>query len=358
MRSSKWRGSPSCADGLIVLSGAEPRRARPARCSPATTRARSRSPSGSPARSRAASTSRCSAAACPATRRTCAPRSSSPRGSRCRWSRRIRCSSSTADDHEAHEARVCVADGEMLANPRRVKRFSREQYFKTPGADGGALRRPAERARQHGRDRQALQPEPGARQAAAARLRDAARRRRARCRWPSTSASPSHEGLEARLAQLYPDAAVRERERPRYVARLDFEIETILKMGFPGYFLIVADFINWAKTQRLPGRARAAARAPARWSRTRSTSPTSIRCATSCCSSASSIPSGCRCPTSTSTSARATATASSTTSRTKYGRDAVSQIATFGTMAAQGGAARHRPRARHGLRPRRLASPS
>ena len=35
------------------------------------------------------------------------------------------------DDHEAHEARVCVADGEMLANPRRVKRFSREQYFKT-----------------------------------------------------------------------------------------------------------------------------------------------------------------------------------------------------------------------------------
>jgi DNA polymerase-3 subunit alpha len=35
------------------------------------------------------------------------------------------------DDHEAHEARVCVADGEMLANPRRVKRFSREQYFKS-----------------------------------------------------------------------------------------------------------------------------------------------------------------------------------------------------------------------------------
>src|SRR5438445_9074445 len=35
------------------------------------------------------------------------------------------------DDYEAHEARVCVAEGEMLANPRRVKRFSREQYFKT-----------------------------------------------------------------------------------------------------------------------------------------------------------------------------------------------------------------------------------
>ena len=36
-----------------------------------------------------------------------------------------------ADDFEAHEARVCVAEGEMLANPRRVKRFTREQYFKT-----------------------------------------------------------------------------------------------------------------------------------------------------------------------------------------------------------------------------------
>jgi DNA polymerase-3 subunit alpha len=35
------------------------------------------------------------------------------------------------DDHTAHDARVCVAEGEMLANPKRVKRFSREQYFKT-----------------------------------------------------------------------------------------------------------------------------------------------------------------------------------------------------------------------------------
>ena len=41
------------------------------------------------------------------------------------------------------------------------------------------------------------------------------------------------------------------------------------QMGFPGYFLVVADFINWAKEQRHPGRARAVARAPARWPRTR-----------------------------------------------------------------------------------------
>jgi hypothetical protein len=67
------------------------------------------------------------------------------------------------------------------------------------------------------------------------------------------------------------------------------------------------------QAQRRARSARAAARAPARWSRTRSASPTSIRCATTCCSSASSIPSACRCPTSTSTSARTAATASSTT---------------------------------------------
>jgi DNA polymerase-3 subunit alpha len=62
----------------------------------------------------------------------------------------------------------------------------------------------------------------------------------------------SHEGLKERLLQLYPDAAQREREMPRYVERLEFEINTILKMGFPGYFLIVGDFINWAKANGCP----------------------------------------------------------------------------------------------------------
>ena len=81
-----------------------------------------------------------------------------------------------------------------------------------------------------------------------------------------------------------------------------------MSMGFPGYFLIVADFINWAQGQRHPGRARAAVRAPARWWRGRWASPTSTRCATTCCSSASSIPNACRCPTSTSTSAWTAAT--------------------------------------------------
>jgi DNA polymerase-3 subunit alpha len=62
----------------------------------------------------------------------------------------------------------------------------------------------------------------------------------------------SHEGLKERMAHLYPDAAQREAQMPRYVERLEFEIGVILKMGFPGYFLIVGDFINWAKANGCP----------------------------------------------------------------------------------------------------------
>ena len=59
-------------------------------------------------------------------------------------------------------------------------------------------------------------------------------------------------GLEARLGHLFADTAERAAQLPRYRARLDFEIETIIQMGFPGYFLIVADFINWAKSTCIP----------------------------------------------------------------------------------------------------------
>ena len=151
------------------------------------------------------------------------------------------------DDYEAHEARVCIAEGETLANPRRIKRFSAEQYFKTPGADRGAVCRPAVGAGQQ-------------------------RGHRARCNLQLTLGKPqlpnfpvpegmgleeyfrklSFDGLEQRLQMLYPDAAERERQRPRYAERLEFEIVTILKMGFPGYFLIVSDFIKWALANGCP----------------------------------------------------------------------------------------------------------
>ena len=155
------------------------------------------------------------------------------------------------DDYEAHEARVCVAEGETLANPRRVKRFSREQYFKTQAADGGAVRRPAAGAGQHIGGGATLQPDAHAGQAAPARLSDATGRWRG-----GADRSAFSRGLDrrprVRLARLYADAAERDRQRPRYAERLEFEIVTIVKMGFPGYFLIVADFINWAKANGCP----------------------------------------------------------------------------------------------------------
>lgn len=155
------------------------------------------------------------------------------------------------DDFEAHEARVCVAEGETLTNLKRVKRFGREQYFKTRAqmtalfADlPSALRNSVEIAKRCNLTLVLGKP----------RLPDFPT--------PEVDGVPmpmeeyfrqlSHAGLVERLEQLYPDAAERELQRQRYVDRLDFEIATILKMGFPGYFLIVADFINWAKTHGCP----------------------------------------------------------------------------------------------------------
>ena len=74
---------------------------------------------------------------------------------------------------------------------------------------------------------------------------------------------------------------------PELTDRLRFELKTIKEMGFADYFLIVWDFIHFAKSERRQRRARAAARRPARSRRTASRSPTSIRSATASSSSAS-----------------------------------------------------------------------
>jgi DNA polymerase-3 subunit alpha len=153
----------------------------------------------------------------------------------------------TRDDYEAHEARVCISEGEILGNPRRVRRFTPEQYFKSTAemqalfADvPSALANSAEIARRCnlslvlGKPQLPNYPTPGG-MPIEAYFRLA-----------------SQEGLEERLRHLYPDEARREQQRPRYQERLDFEIATILKMGFPGYFLIVGDFINWAKNNGCP----------------------------------------------------------------------------------------------------------
>ncbi len=155
------------------------------------------------------------------------------------------------DDYDAHEARVCIADGEILSNRKRVRRFTREQYFKSAAqmealfADiPSAVQNTLEIAKRCsltlvlGKPQLPNFPIPlvnGQQLSTEDYFRHV-----------------SFEGLEERLAHLYPDVAKRDAVRPRYVERLEFEIGTILKMGFPGYFLIVGDFIIWAKKNGCP----------------------------------------------------------------------------------------------------------
>jgi DNA polymerase III subunit alpha len=157
----------------------------------------------------------------------------------------------TEDDYEAHEARVCIAEGEILANTKRVRRFTPQQYFKSaeqmrelfadvPSSLANSLEiaKRCNLVLELGKPKLPDYPTPdvdGRRMPIDEYLRYA-----------------SHQGLDERLAHLYPDASEREQQKPRYVERLEFEIATILKMGFPGYFLIVSDFILWAKNNGCP----------------------------------------------------------------------------------------------------------
>ncbi|MDO6765011.1 DNA polymerase III subunit alpha [Agarivorans sp. 1_MG-2023] len=62
----------------------------------------------------------------------------------------------------------------------------------------------------------------------------------------------SWDGLEERLEFLFPDPEVRAAKRPEYDERLQIELDVINQMGFPGYFLIVMEFIQWSKDNNIP----------------------------------------------------------------------------------------------------------
>ncbi|MEE4146008.1 MAG: DNA polymerase III subunit alpha [Halieaceae bacterium] len=153
-----------------------------------------------------------------------------------------------ASEFEAHEARVCIREGRTLDDPRRARIYTDQQY----------LRSPAEMA-----DLFCDIPEALANSVEIAR----------RCHVVLELGKPflpdypvpagmsideffrqqSHEGLERRLAVLLDPAASDFAEQQAvYRARLDFELDTIVQMGFPGYFLIVMDFIRWAKQHDIP----------------------------------------------------------------------------------------------------------
>ncbi|QWD95065.1 DNA polymerase III subunit alpha [Polynucleobacter sp. MG-Unter2-18] len=150
-------------------------------------------------------------------------------------------------DFIAHEARVCIAEGELLGNPRRTKKFNEEQYFLSQEEMEKrfidlpvALANSVEIAKRCNLSLTLGQP----------RLPD----------FPTPPGitlddyllQQSEIGLKRHMERNFPDAEERAKEGARYHERLVFEVKTISQMGFPGYFLIVADFINWAKNNGVP----------------------------------------------------------------------------------------------------------
>ncbi|TFW31946.1 DNA polymerase III subunit alpha [Massilia horti] len=150
------------------------------------------------------------------------------------------------DEFIAHEARVCIAEGEMLANAKRVRRFNEDMCFKSQAEMAelfkdlpGALANSVEIAKRCnvtltlGKPQLPNFPTPG-------------------MTIDEYLVAETKKGLEERLEQLFPDPVKREEARARYEDRLQFENDTIIKMKFPGYFLIVAEFIQWGKNNGVP----------------------------------------------------------------------------------------------------------
>ena len=148
-------------------------------------------------------------------------------------------------EFEAHEARVCIHDGALLADPSRSRRYTEEQYLKAP-AEMAELFADAPELLENSLEiakRCSLEVKLGnsmlpAYPVPAGRTTEEFLR------------EESLEGLRRRLDAVPVGAPARERRD--YERRLDLELDVICKMGFAGYFLIVADFIRWARENGVP----------------------------------------------------------------------------------------------------------
>ena len=152
------------------------------------------------------------------------------------------------DDFEAHEARVCINMGRTLEDSQRPRNYSDQQYFRSAAEMAelfsdipSALQNTVEIAR-----RCNIEIELGTYYLP---------------RFPVPEGmlmddffrQVSWEGLEERLEFLLDkDAPDYQEKRKPYEERLEFELDIIIQMGFPGYFLIVMDFIKWAKDNGIP----------------------------------------------------------------------------------------------------------
>ena len=152
------------------------------------------------------------------------------------------------DEFEAHEVRVCIHEGRALDDSRRPRHYSAEQYLKTPAQMVELFSDIPEALENsvHIAERCSVEVELGKNY-----LPD----------YPIPEGQTmedyftelSREGLNDRLATILDRHALDYSEqRKAYDDRLDFELEVINEMGFPGYFLIVMEFIQWAKAHNIP----------------------------------------------------------------------------------------------------------
>lgn len=155
-----------------------------------------------------------------------------------------------SSDFEAHEARVCITGGYILDDNHRPKLYSEQQYFKSQ-AEMSALFADIPQVIENTNllaSRCNVQLKLGINVLPDFPIPEGET-------IESFFKKTAAEGLNARLDKLYPpDTRGNDWQdiKKSYDARLDYEINIILKMGFPGYFLIVMDFIRWAKENGVP----------------------------------------------------------------------------------------------------------
>jgi DNA polymerase-3 subunit alpha len=149
-------------------------------------------------------------------------------------------------DFEAHEARVCIHDGAQLADPSRVRRYTEEQYLKSP-AEMAALFAEAPELLSNTLEvakRCSLEIKLGSSMLPAYPVP-------AGISTEQFLRAEAARGLEARLQHALSRQAPA-RDPALYAQRLELELGVICSMGFAGYFLIVADFIRWARDNGVP----------------------------------------------------------------------------------------------------------
>ncbi|NOY72320.1 MAG: DNA polymerase III subunit alpha [Gammaproteobacteria bacterium] len=154
------------------------------------------------------------------------------------------------DEFEAHEVRVCINEGRTLDDPRRPRNYSEMQYLRTPeemqvlfSDIPEALANSVEIAK-----RCTLELELGKAVLPDFPIPDGMTE-------DEFFRKQAHEGLERRLKVILHDITdpeERQQRRQEYDDRLQVELDVIIQMGFPGYFLIVADFIQWGKNNDVP----------------------------------------------------------------------------------------------------------